>query len=171
MVTQEVLGEELPLALGEVARVLTVSVTFAGDDQHVEALVGFDEGVDQAHGAGGVDVVVHVSVHQEQVAFQVLGQLGVGGHVDLEAGLPLDLLLVLALLIVLLLISLFAFLVQVLLSVFFLLLVVISRRPVLGLVTLLTTLLALLLLLDRDLPESVVSLCPVAPVDVVVVVA
>ena len=44
-----------------------------GDDELIEILVGFDEGISQAHGFDNVDVVVNVAMLDEQVAFQTVG--------------------------------------------------------------------------------------------------
>src|SRR5207302_7092222 len=61
-------------------------VRLAGQDQHIEALVGFDEGVHQADGVGGMDVVVHVAVDQEKVAPEIGRQLGVSRDLDFKTG-------------------------------------------------------------------------------------
>ena len=53
-------------------------MALAREDEHVETLVGADQGVDHADGVGRVDVVVDVAVHQHQMAFQVGGDLRIG---------------------------------------------------------------------------------------------
>ena len=53
-------------------------MTLAREDEHIETLVGADQGVDHADGVGRVDVVVDVAVHQHQMAFQVGGDLRIG---------------------------------------------------------------------------------------------
>ena len=111
----------------------------AGDDEQVEALVGFDQRVDQTHRVRRMDVVVDLSVDEKQVALEVCRQFLGRRDVDLEAGLVILLLLV-VLWCVLRLVERGG-----------------ARAGARG----------LLLLLDRDLLEAVVPLRPVVVVDVV----
>src|SRR5690606_4779306 len=83
-VAEQVLGEVLEHALPEVLVRGAEAVARAGDDQHVEALVRFDERVDQAHRVRRVHVVVDLAVHEEQLALEVGGEFGVGRDPDLE---------------------------------------------------------------------------------------
>src|SRR5438128_10270136 len=55
---QQVIGEELPRPLREVRLIIGERVALAGQDQHVEPLVGLDERIDQPHGVRRVHVVV-----------------------------------------------------------------------------------------------------------------
>ncbi|MDC0281511.1 hypothetical protein OAK68_01105, partial [Akkermansiaceae bacterium] len=53
------------------------AVTGAGDDQHVEIAVGFDQGVYYLHGRGRVDVAVQLAHDQQQLSLKLMGV----GHV------------------------------------------------------------------------------------------
>ena len=55
------------------------SVTGAGDDEEVEVLVGFDEGVDDLHRGGGIDVGIEFADDQEKLSLHAVGLGGVGG--------------------------------------------------------------------------------------------
>src|SRR5450756_804762 len=73
--TQQVFAEVLgPRPVEPLA---TDWVAGAGDDDHVETLVGLDERVHQAQGIRRMDVVVDVAVHEQQLALEVLGDLGI----------------------------------------------------------------------------------------------
>ena len=61
----------------------------ARQDQHLETLVGADEGIHHADGVARVDIVVHVAVHEQQVALEVLGQGLVLVHAVVEGGVAL----------------------------------------------------------------------------------
>ncbi len=92
---QKVFGEVVGQLPEEVLVHRAEAVVLAGQDEHVEALVGLDKGVDHAYRIARVDVVVHVAVHQQQVPFQARGQLGVGRYLVDERGVAVlvDLLL------------------------------------------------------------------------------
>src|SRR6202035_3299054 len=76
-------------ALVEIGLIVAVTVAFARQNEHVETLVRLDQCVDQAHGVGRMDIVVDFAVHKEEGALEIGGQLGVRGHLDLEARLDL----------------------------------------------------------------------------------
>ena len=61
----------------EIIRIGPVAVALARQDELIEALVGLDQRVRQPHGVGHVDVVVHVAGGEQQVALQVLRELGI----------------------------------------------------------------------------------------------
>lgn len=65
------------------------AVTLAWEDEHIEPLVGADQGVDHSDGVGRVDVVVDVTVHEHQVTFQIAGDLRIGLDAIDERGVPL----------------------------------------------------------------------------------
>ena len=65
------------------------AVALAGEDEHVEAFARPDERIDDAEGVGRVDVVVDVAVHEEQVALEARGYLGVGGDFVGKSGVAL----------------------------------------------------------------------------------
>jgi hypothetical protein len=48
-----------------------------GQDQHVEVLVGLDQGIDHLHGQRRMDVVIHIPGCQQQFPLQIAGQVGV----------------------------------------------------------------------------------------------
>src|SRR5206468_11880618 len=145
-------------------------------DQHVEPLVRLDEGVDQPHGIRRVNVVINLAVHEQQGAFQVGRQLGVGRHLNLEADLllfGLDVLLFVLLLVFLLVLGVGGRLLV------FLLGVVLRAVLVAGAVTIAAAVLGggaaptgagsgadrglaftVAVLLDDDLPQPVVPLRP-----------
>ena len=52
-------------------------MALAGEEEEVEAFIGLDERVGQPDRVARVDVVVDVAGRQEQVALEVLGDLGV----------------------------------------------------------------------------------------------
>ena len=58
MVAEEVLCKVLPHTVLDVFSGAPIAVACARNDQHVEALLGLDEGINEAHRAGRVDGVV-----------------------------------------------------------------------------------------------------------------
>ena len=78
------LGEEIPHPIREIRLGDSEAVAGAGDDEQLETLVGFDERIGQPHRVRGVDVVIDLAVHQQQVALQVPGQFGVRRDLDVE---------------------------------------------------------------------------------------
>ena len=77
-VADQPLGVVVGKAPEEIFIHVAEAVALAREDEHVETLVGADQGVDHADGVGRVDVVVDVAVHQHQVAFQVGCDLRIG---------------------------------------------------------------------------------------------
>ena len=69
---QKILDEIVPAAADEI-KVSPFAVVHVGHQEHVEILVGFDQGVNQPHRFNGVDVVVHVAVNQQEMALQFVG--------------------------------------------------------------------------------------------------
>src|SRR5437868_6608563 len=63
---QQVTDEEVSQAALAVGADLAVAR--AGEDHQVEIFVGFDEGVDDLHGAGWVDVGVQLADEEEELA-------------------------------------------------------------------------------------------------------
>jgi hypothetical protein len=61
----------------EVRRAIGVPVTDTRNHDHVEPLVRLDERVHQPHRVRRVHVVVDLPGRQQQMALQILGQLGV----------------------------------------------------------------------------------------------
>ena len=55
-------------------------MALTGDEQHVEALPSLDQFIHDNDGVGGVYVIIYIAMNQEQMAFQVLRQLLVGGN-------------------------------------------------------------------------------------------
>src|SRR5262245_49684042 len=78
------LSEVLPHALIEIGLHRAEAVGLAGRDQEVKALVGFDQCVHHANGVGGMDVVIHIAMNQEQMALEVGGHFRVRRNVDFE---------------------------------------------------------------------------------------
>lgn len=62
-ITEEMISKEVPHSLGEVGLHGAKAVTLAGEDEHVEAFVGFHQGIDETHGVGGVNVVIDLAMH------------------------------------------------------------------------------------------------------------
>lgn len=59
-------------------------VALAGNEQHIETFPSFDQFINDDNGIGGVDVIIHIAMNQEQMALQVLRQLLVGRDLALE---------------------------------------------------------------------------------------
>ena len=57
----------------QIVRVVAQIVVSAGHDQQVKVPVGIDERIHHLHGHAGIDVVVHVPGHEQQLARQVRG--------------------------------------------------------------------------------------------------
>ena len=55
------------------------SVTGARDDEEVEVFVGFDEGIDDLHCGGRIDVGIEFADDEEKLSFHAVGLGGVGG--------------------------------------------------------------------------------------------
>jgi len=75
--------EEIPTLADEVG-MIAEEMVLVGDDEQVEILVRLDEDVDQPDGVVGIDVLVQLSMGQEQLSLQLVR--------DREAGL-LDIML------------------------------------------------------------------------------
>lgn len=75
---EEVSNEVVFLAAASVFRP-GGSVAGARDDKEVEVFVGFDEGVDDLHRGGGIDVGIEFADDEEKLAFHAVGLGGVGG--------------------------------------------------------------------------------------------
>src|SRR5258708_7039347 len=67
IISKQMLSEVFPGALGGVGGVFAECVTRAGEIDHIKAFVGLDEGIDQAKGVGGVNVVIGFAVNQEEM--------------------------------------------------------------------------------------------------------
>ena len=55
------------------------TMALLGQHEHVEALTGTDEGIDDAQGVAGVYVVVDVTMDEHEVTLQAAGNLWIGG--------------------------------------------------------------------------------------------
>src|ERR1035438_6655083 len=64
---QQVLDEVVPSPAYQIG-ISPFSVVHVGNKQHVEVLVGLDQGIDETHGLDRVYVVVDIPVFQEQMA-------------------------------------------------------------------------------------------------------
>ena len=77
-------GSHQPLAVvvghtpEEVFVHIAESVALAGEDEHVETLVGADEGIDDTDRVRRMHIVVDITVHEHEVALQVGGNLRIG---------------------------------------------------------------------------------------------
>src|SRR6266478_3285497 len=68
--TEQVLNKIIPPAPHQIP-VPTFTMKHIGDKQHVKTLVGLDQRIDKAHGFHGMDIVIHVSVFQQQMSSQM----------------------------------------------------------------------------------------------------
>ncbi len=88
VVAEQVFGEMEPhAALVELGGFALVAVALAGQDDEVEVFACLNQGVRHAERVAGVDVVVHVARHEQEVALEVACQLGVGFDFALEGAL------------------------------------------------------------------------------------
>jgi len=69
--SEEVADEEVHSSAGGVWG-LADSVASAGDYEEVEILVGFDKGVNDLHGGGGVDVSVELADGEQELALKIM---------------------------------------------------------------------------------------------------
>ena len=90
----EQVPDEIVPAPPEEVRIVVQPVRPVRDDEQVEVAVGLDQGVDECQGGGGVDVLVHLAVDQEELAGQIGRQapvrLLIVMGVDLRAHVALD---------------------------------------------------------------------------------
>lgn len=69
---EQILHEIIPSATGDIERMrAAIAVKHIGNEEHVERLVGGHQRVDQAHRFNGMDVVVDVTMDEEQMALQM----------------------------------------------------------------------------------------------------
>src|SRR5581483_3203206 len=167
------IGEEVPHPLREIGLIIREGMALARKDQHIKALIGFDQRVNQPHGVGRVDIVVHIAMDEQQVSLQVGRQLRVGRDADLELDFLLDLGFLFLFLLDLALVGLLVLLLLVLLGrvvTVFLFLFLLGGA---GAGCRLRFLFVLLgrFLLDDDFLQTVVVLGPGIVVNVIVVVA
>ena len=77
-------GSHQPLAVvvghtpEEVFVHIAESVALAREDEHIETLVGTDEGIDDTDRVRRMHVVVDITVHEHEVSLQVGGNLRIG---------------------------------------------------------------------------------------------
>ena len=65
------------------------AVALRGQIEHIETLVGANQGVHYARGVARVDIVVNLAVYEQQVALQLLGNLGVAADIVNKCGVTL----------------------------------------------------------------------------------
>ena len=78
---KQMLAEEVGHLPEEVLVLGLKTVAVAGEEEHLEALVGADEGIDDACGVCRVHIVVHITCYQQQVSLETPGKLLVGADV------------------------------------------------------------------------------------------
>src|SRR5213075_2124338 len=75
--SKEIVNEIIPAPADQV-RIAAFAVVHVRNDQLVEILVGFDEGISQAHGFHDMHVLIDIPMFDEQVAFQAIGHGDIG---------------------------------------------------------------------------------------------